>query len=138
LTVDVIVENPEGKVALVKRKYPPPGWAIPGGFVELGEKTEAAAQREIMEEIGLQVTLVDILGVYSDPRRDPRFHTVSVVYLAAGNGPMRAADDAAEVAAFGEDELPEPLAFDHSRILADYFQFKRTGLRPIAVQGARR
>ena len=100
----------------VRRKNPPHGWAIPGGFVEYGERTEDCAVREALEETGLEVTLKEILGVYSDPARDPRFHTISVVYLA----------DAGAVGVFAEDELPAEIVFDHGKILADYFARLRT------------
>ncbi len=92
LTVDVIVElvdrpgRPFHPVALIRRAHPPPGWALPGGFVEVGERTEAAAVREAREEMGLEVTLRALLGVYSDPARDPRGHTVSVVYVGTARG----------------------------------------------------
>ncbi len=116
---------------LVRRKNPPPGWAIPGGFVEVGEPVETAAVREALEETGLHVTLTALLGVYSDPARDPRHHTISTVYVGRAEGAPEGGDDAAEARLFGEDDLPSPLAFDHAKILADYFRFKRTGRRPL-------
>jgi len=131
LAVDVVIELLPGSIVLIRRKYPPYGWAIPGGLVEAGESTEAAARREIREETGLEIELLDILGVYSAPDRDPRGHTVSIVYTAtAATTRVRAGDDAAEVRCFAESELPTPLAFDHGKILLDYFQFRRTGQRP--------
>ncbi len=129
-TVDVIIEV-EGKIVLVRRKYPPPGWAIPGGFIDPGERAEDAAIREAREETGLSVTLTTLLGVYSDPARDPRRHTISTVYVAAAKGTPSGSDDASEARLFGERDLPAPLAFDHANILADYFRFRKTGKRPL-------
>jgi ADP-ribose pyrophosphatase YjhB (NUDIX family) len=117
-TVDVIIRV-GGGIVLVKRKYPPPGWALPGGFVETGETLEAAAAREALEETGLAVRLGRQFHTYSDPARDPRRHTISTVFLAEADGVPRGGDDAAEARVFTPDALP-PLAFDHARILADY------------------
>jgi len=128
-TVDVIIELDE-RIVLVRRRYPPPGWAIPGGFVDEGERAEDAARREMREETSLDVELTELLGVYSDPARDPRGHTISAVYVGRARGTPRAADDAAEIGLFDEPRLPAPLAFDHARILADYFRWRRTGERP--------
>ncbi len=129
-TVDVIIEV-EGKIVLIRRKYPPPGWAIPGGFVDAGERAENAAVREAREETGLSVTLTALLGVYSDPARDPRRHTISTVYVATAEGSLSGGDDASEARLFGEQDLPSPLAFDHAIILSDYFRFKKTGKKPL-------
>lgn len=129
-TVDVLIEIGD-RIVLVRRKNPPPGWAIPGGFVDYGEKAQDAAVREAMEETGLRVTLTSLLGVYSDPSRDPRQHTMSVVYVGTAEGTPVGMDDAAEAGLFAEDSLPSPLAFDHARILADYFRFRKTGKRPL-------
>jgi 8-oxo-dGTP diphosphatase len=129
-TVDVIIEVGDD-IVLVRRKNPPEGWAIPGGFVEAGETAETAAVREALEETGLAVTLVLLLGVYSDPSRDPRFHTISAVYVGRSEGRPTGGDDAAEARLFGEGNLPSPIAFDHARILSDYFTWKRTGRRPL-------
>ena len=121
-TVDVIIETPGGGIVLVRRKNPPHGWALPGGFVEYGETLEQAAVREAREETGLDVTLLGQFHAYSDPARDPRFHTVSVVFVGRAAGQPRGGDDAAEARVFPRDGLPEDLAFDHARILADYLE----------------
>ncbi|MDD4952580.1 MAG: NUDIX hydrolase [Desulfovibrionaceae bacterium] len=120
-TVDVVVFEPGLGVVLVERRNPPPGWALPGGFVDQGETCERAAVREALEETGLEVVLTGLLGVYSDPARDPRMHTISVVYIAQAVDPkaLRAGDDAAGARFFGLDRLPD-LAFDHGRIVADF------------------
>jgi len=120
LTVDVIVEVGKDRLVLIRRKNPPPGWALPGGFVDAGETVEQAAVRETLEETSLRVELVRQFHVYSDPARDPRGHTVSVVFIGRAQGEPRAADDAAEARTFPVDALPQELAFDHGRILADY------------------
>jgi len=120
LTVDIIIET-GGGIVLVRRRNPPHGWALPGGFVDYGESVEEAAVREAAEETSLDVTLVRQFHVYSDPHRDERFHTASVVFLARAGGEPRAADDAKEAGIFTRDDLPAPLAFDHGRILDDYF-----------------
>lgn len=128
-TVDVIVEL-SGGIVLIQRKNPPFGWAIPGGFIDAGESAEAAAVREIEEETGLGVILLDLLGVYSSPGRDPRFHTISVVFVGEGSGTITPGDDAKEAALFQRENLPESLAFDHEKILEDYYRYKETGARP--------
>lgn len=120
-TIDIIIEMGKGKIVLILRKNEPVGWAIPGGFVDYGESLEEAAVREAKEETSLDVTLVQQMHTYSKPDRDPRHHTISTVYIATGKGIPKAADDAAEVGLFTEDTLPSPIMFDHSRILADYF-----------------
>jgi 8-oxo-dGTP diphosphatase len=129
-TADVIIEVGD-RVVLVRRRNPPEGWAIPGGFVEAGETVETAAVREAREETGLAVTLTALLGVYSDPSRDPRFCTVSTVYVGRADGTPAGGDDASEARLFSEDDLPSPIAFDHAKILADYYRYKRTGKRPL-------
>jgi 8-oxo-dGTP diphosphatase len=128
--VDIIIELASGGIVLVERKFPPPGWAIPGGFVEYGEKLTDAAVREAKEETSLDVELVALLGCYSDPRRDARRHTISTVYVARATGQPVAADDAAAVGIYERDRLPSPLAFDHATILADYFRYRDSGALP--------
>ena len=129
-TVDVVIALAGDRVVLVRRRYPPPGWALPGGFVEEGETLEAAAVREAKEETGLDVTVTDLLYVYSDPRRDPRRHTLAAVFLGRAGGEPAGGDDAAEARGFAWAELPSPLAFDHAEILADARRFLLTGARP--------
>jgi ADP-ribose pyrophosphatase YjhB (NUDIX family) len=109
-------------IILIKRKNPPLGWALPGGFVDYGESLEAAAVREAEEETSLNVNLQYQLGAYSDPSRDPRFHTISVVFVARATGAPKAADDAVDFGIFSADSLPADLAFDHGKILQDYFE----------------
>jgi ADP-ribose pyrophosphatase YjhB (NUDIX family) len=99
-TVDIIIELEDGGIVLIRRKNPPPGWAIPGGFIDYGESAEEAAVREAWEETSLQVQLIELLHVYSDPKRDPRGHTISTVFIARASGTPRGADDAAEAGVF--------------------------------------
>jgi ADP-ribose pyrophosphatase YjhB (NUDIX family) len=121
-TVDIIIELKDKGIILIKRKNPPYGWAIPGGFVDYGESLEDAAKREAKEETSLDVELIKQFHTYSDPKRDNRFHTISTVYIAKATGEPKAADDAAEIGVFKEDNLPEPIVFDHKEILRDYFR----------------
>lgn len=123
-TVDIIIEL-DNRIVLIKRKNPPYGWALPGGFVDYGESLEQAAMREAREETSLETSALRLLGCYSDPSRDSRFHTISSVFIAQGSGTPLAADDATELALFTPDNLPSPLCFDHSRILADYLDHRR-------------
>ena len=119
-TVDIIIEVDES-IVLIKRKNPPYGWALPGGFVDYGESLEHAAVREAREETSLDIELVRQLHTYSNPGRDSRFHTISTVYIARAEGTPTAADDASDVGLYTKDNLPEPLCFDHGLILGDYF-----------------
>lgn len=105
---------------LIYRKNPPHGWALPGGFLDYGETLEQAAVREAAEETSLNVELVRQFHSYSDPRRDPRKHTITTVFIARAQGEPRAADDAAEIGVFAINELPSDMAFDHATILDDY------------------
>ena len=122
-TVDIIIEVGE-KIVLIKRKNPPHGWALPGGFVDYGESYETAAAREAEEETGLVVQNLQQFRTYSDPDRDPRQHTASTIFIAQADKEPVAGDDAAEAALFTEETLPD-LVFDHGKIVADYFAFKR-------------
>ena len=121
-TVDIIIET-QGGIVLIKRKNKPYGWALPGGFVDYGESLEQAAIREAMEETGLKLTLLEQFRTYSDPRRDPRHHTISTVFIASADGSPRAGDDAGNIGIFSQQKLPS-LVFDHAIILADYFNYK--------------
>lgn len=128
LTVDCLIrlEGDPHRVVLIHRRNPPHGLALPGGFVDRGERVEHAALREADEETGLQVTLVCLLGVYSDPARDPRGHTVSCVYVADAGGEPVAADDAAAIEIV-DPRNPGALAFDHATIVGDYLRWLTTG-----------
>ncbi|HIH75027.1 MAG TPA: NUDIX hydrolase [Methanosarcina sp.] len=119
LTVDTVILL-KNKLVLVKRKYSPfeGKFALPGGFVEIGESTEEAASREAFEETGLSIEILKLIGVYSDPERDPRRHTVSICYLAKGNGDLKSGSDADSVELFELDSIPE-LAFDHNKMIND-------------------
>lgn len=121
-TVDIIIEMVKGKIVLIQRKNPPFGWALPGGFVDYGESLEEAAIREAKEETNLSITLVRQFHTYSDPKRDPRFCTISTVYIAKGEGLLIGKDDATDARLFSYDQLPETIAFDHRQILQDYFE----------------
>ncbi|NIO05708.1 MAG: NUDIX domain-containing protein [Proteobacteria bacterium] len=133
-TVDIIIECPTGReaegLALIMRDREPRMWALPGGFCEYGESLEDAAVREAKEETGLDVELIKQLHTYSDPDRDPRHHSITTVFIAKGMGVPKAGDDAREVRVFSEADIPEMLAFDHKRILDDYFVSKKTGTKP--------
>ncbi len=138
LTVDIIVELIDRSlksIVLIERRYPPYGWALPGGFVDVGETLEQAAVREAGEEISLSVSLTFLPGCYSDPQRDLRGHTVSAVYVAQASGTPIAADDARTLEVFPVSRLPDKLVFDHDRILHDYLHYLKTG-EPAALNPA--
>ena len=118
--VDLIIEIEGQGLVLIERLNPPPGWALPGGFVEVGESLEQAAVREAKEETCLDVELLGQFHTYSDPGRDPRMHCISTVFVARAVGTPKAEDDAKSVAVFPKDRLPEVMAFDHRKILEDY------------------
>jgi 8-oxo-dGTP diphosphatase len=119
-TVDIIIEY-KGGIILIKRKKPPEGWALPGGFVDYGESLETAAFREAKEETGLDINLIRQFHTYSDPKRDSRHHTITTVYIAKAKGIAIAGDDAEQIGAFKRGVFPEEIAFDHREILNDYF-----------------
>jgi 8-oxo-dGTP diphosphatase len=129
LTVDIIIRYQKG-IILIERKNTPRGWALPGGFVDVGESLEVAAVREAKEETSLVVKLVEQFYAYSNPRRDPRFHTATVVFLADGNGVLSGGDDAKLACVFSEETLPSDIVFDHSEIITDYFNYMKNGKRP--------
>ncbi len=122
-TVDIIIQQ-GGGIILIRRKFAPLGWALPGGFVDYGESLEQAAIREAREETGLEISELLLLGCYSDPARDSRLHTISTVFVANGHGLPRAGDDAASLQLFPVDALPHHLCFDHRLILDDYLKFR--------------
>ncbi|NOY66195.1 MAG: NUDIX hydrolase [Gammaproteobacteria bacterium] len=129
IAVDTIIEltdRTDAGFVLIERKHPPSGWALPGGFVDIGETLEVAAIREAKEETGLDVTLKVLLGLYSDPARDSRGHTVGAVYIATAQGTPVGMDDAKNAGVYTLNNLPE-LAFDHELILKDYAHFLQTG-----------
>jgi len=132
-TVDIIIElmdRPYRPIVLVERLNPPYGWALPGGFVDYGESVEQAAIREAAEETGLQVRLTEQFQVYSDPNRDPRQHTISIVFLGMAKGEPIAGDDAKHLEAFELWDIPNNLCFDHERIIREYRYYREHGLRP--------
>jgi 8-oxo-dGTP diphosphatase len=132
-TVDIIIElidRPHRPIVLIERLNPPYGWALPGGFVDYGESVEAAAVREAKEETGLEVKLVEQFHVYSAPDRDPRQHTLSVVFMATATGTPVAQDDAKSLEIFESWQIPTQLCFDHGKIIYDYWQYRHYRLRP--------
>ena len=130
ITVDALIELPDGNIVLIERKYPPPGWAIPGGFVDPGESLADAVRREAKEETSLDIEVVSIFHVYSKPWRDPRGDTISVVYYCRAEGFPVGGADAAKAVAFAPDDLPETIAFDHRVIIGHFINWKKTGERP--------
>lgn len=127
LAVDGVVRLWEGErfkgIVLVERRYEPLGYALPGGFVEVGETVEKAVLREVKEETGLDAQIVKLLGVYSEPNRDPRFHVVSVVFVLDASGELRGGDDAKKAVVFPIEDLPfDKIVFDHAKILKDYLR----------------
>jgi ADP-ribose pyrophosphatase YjhB (NUDIX family) len=124
-TVDIIIELEDKGIILIKRKNPPYGWALPGGFVDYGESLEDAAVREAKEETTLDVKLTKQMHTYSEPKRDPRQHNITTVYITMAKGTPKACDDAKEIGIFNKNNLPKPIVFDHEEILKDYFSNKR-------------
>jgi len=127
LAVDGVVRLWEGErfkgIVLVERRYEPLGYALPGGFVEVGETVEKAVLREVKEETGLDAQIVKLLGVYSEPNRDPRFHVVSVVFVLDAYGEPKGGDDAKKAVVFPVEDLPfDKIVFDHAKILKDYLR----------------
>lgn len=133
LAADTVIEleGQPGRIVLIERRNPPYGWALPGGFVDVGESMEAAAVREALEETSLKVELQCLLGVYSRPDRDPRGHTVSAVFVARAGGEPQAADDAKSLQIVDPAGLDLTLAFDHRKILDDYLAYRQSGHRPL-------
>jgi 8-oxo-dGTP diphosphatase len=131
-TVDLLIEldDAPGQLVFIVRKNAPQGLALPGGFVDDGEWVADAAAREAKEETGLDVELIELFHVYSDPSRDTRHHTVSIVFIARASGRPIGGDDAAACIVCPPDALPQPLVFDHPTIVADYLAYRRTGRRP--------
>ncbi len=131
-TADVVIYDPARGIVLVERGHEPFGMALPGGFIEEGETVEHAAVREMKEETNLDVELLGILGVYSDPARDPRFHTMTVTFLGRARNPdqIAAGDDAAKAAFYPLSHLPAPLCFDHARAV-EHLREHLAGKRPL-------
>jgi len=131
-TVDVLIEleGRPGELVFIERANEPQGFALPGGFVDEGEWVADAAVREVKEETGLDVELVELFHVYSDPARDRRRHTVSIVFIGRARGEPVGGDDAARAVVCRPEELPGPLVFDHARIVDDYAEYRRSGVRP--------
>ena len=132
-TVDIIIElidRPGRPIILIERQNEPYGWAIPGGFVDYGESIETAAIREAKEEVSLDVELIEQFYVYSAPDRDPRQHTLAIVFIATAKGKPVAADDAKNLGIFNQWDLPKNLCFDHDRVLQDYWNYRNYALKP--------
>jgi len=124
VTVDIIIEY-KGGIVIIKRKNSPKGWALPGGFVDFGETMEKAAVREAKEETNLKVKLVSQLATYSDPKRDPRGHTIATAFIANGSGTLKGQDDAKLAKVFLLNKIPK-LKFDHNKIISDYKKWKKS------------
>lgn len=133
-TVDILIELADrpGTLVYVVRKNEPRGLALPGGFVDEGEWLIDAAVREAKEETGLDVEITELFHVYSNPKRDPRQHTVSTAFLATARGTPVGADDAESCVVCAHDQLPQRLVFDHETIVQDYLTYRATGKRPPA------
>jgi 8-oxo-dGTP diphosphatase len=137
LTVDGIInvqdENGNWKgIVLIERKYPPVGLALPGGFVDVGETVEHAVIREMKEETGLDVVIIRQFRVYSDPKRDPRRHTVSVVFECVARGEPKGSDDAKTAKIFPYSEIPfEKIVFDHAEIIKDYLSLTQAVFKKV-------
>jgi ADP-ribose pyrophosphatase YjhB (NUDIX family) len=129
LTVDIIIRYKDG-IVLIERKNPPRGWALPGGFVDVGEPIEKAAIREANEETSLDILLIEQFHAYSQPDRDLRFHTVTVVFIADAEGILTGKDDAKKARVFKKNNLPSAIAFDHRQIIEDYFHYLKSGRKP--------
>ncbi len=131
-TVDCLIElaGKPGTLVFIERKNEPKGFALPGGFVDEGEFVADGAAREAKEETGLDIEIIEMFHVYSDPKRDPRKHTVSTVFIARASGTPAGGDDAARCVVCAPADLPGPLVFDHALIVSDYFAYKQTGKRP--------
>jgi 8-oxo-dGTP diphosphatase len=124
ITIDGIIKK-GNEILLIKRRNIPfkNSWALPGGYLEYNEKTEDAVIREIFEETGLVTEIINLIGVYSDPKRDPRGHTVSIIYeLRIIKGKLESGDDASDVNFFNLNNLPDNLSFDHKKIIKDYIR----------------
>lgn len=130
LTVDSIIELPDERIVLIKRKYSPRGWALPGGFVDPGETLIEAVRRESFEETSLNIEAVRLFHIYSRPWRDPRGDTVSVVYCCRADGIPSGGDDASDAVPFSPESFPPDIAFDHRKILNQFLEWKRTGRLP--------
>ncbi len=137
-TVDALIYEPDKGIVLIDRKFEPFGWALPGGFVDYGETVEAAAVREAFEETGLRVTLQGLLGIYSDPSRDPRVHTITTVFEARAENysTLTGGDDAKDARFFPLDKLPANIMFGHDEIIAD-FMARLARMRPEQSTGGR-
>lgn len=131
-TVDILIEldGAPGQLVFILRKNEPRGLALPGGFVDEGEWVADAAIREAKEETGLDIELIELFHVYSDPQRDTRKHTVSTVFIARASGTPVGGDDAADCIVCAPHAIPQPLVFDHPTIVGDYLTYRNTGQRP--------